>query len=102
MLHGMITFTHRSVRHRLPFLSKLVCICAPPRGDVEKNIAFARQKVQEVFQAGDIPICPQLMFPTSLSQSPLVSVSAYGENSAHSLAPPLPAEPASLGFGLES
>ena len=38
-------------------------ICAPLRGDVEKNIKFARQKAQEVFQAGDIPVCPHLMFP---------------------------------------
>ena len=42
---------------------KLVDICAPLRGDVEKNIEFARQKAQEVFQAGDIPVCPHLMFP---------------------------------------
>ena len=42
---------------------KLVYICAPLRGDVEKNIEFARQKTQEVFQAGDIPVCPHLMFP---------------------------------------
>ena len=42
---------------------KLVYICAPLRGDVEKNIKFARQKAQEVFQAGDIPVCPHLMFP---------------------------------------
>ena len=42
---------------------KLVYICAPLRGDVEKNIAFARLKAQEVFQAGDIPVCPHLMFP---------------------------------------
>ena len=42
---------------------KLVYICAPLRGEVEKNIEFARQKAQEVFQAGDIPVCPHLMFP---------------------------------------
>ena len=42
---------------------KLVYICAPLRGDVEKNIKFASQKAQEVFQAGDIPVCPHLMFP---------------------------------------
>ena len=42
---------------------KLVYICAPLRGDVEKNIEFARQKAQKVFQAGDIPVCPHLMFP---------------------------------------
>ncbi len=44
--------------------SKLVYICAPLRGDdVEKNIEFARQKAQEVFADGDIPICPHLLFP---------------------------------------
>lgn len=42
---------------------KLVYICAPLRGEVEKNIEFARQKAQEVFRAGDIPVCPHLMFP---------------------------------------
>ena len=42
---------------------KLVYICAPLRGNVEKNIEFARQKAQEVFQARDIPVCPHLMFP---------------------------------------
>ena len=42
---------------------KLVYICAPLRGDVERNIEFARQKAQEVFQAGNIPLCPHLMFP---------------------------------------
>lgn len=42
---------------------KLVYICAPLRGDVEKNVEFARQKAQEVFRDGDIPICPHLMFP---------------------------------------
>lgn len=42
---------------------KLVYICAPLRGDVEKNVAYARQKAREVFAAGDIPVCPHLMFP---------------------------------------
>ena len=42
---------------------KLVYICVPLRGDVKKNIEFARQKAQEVFRAGDIPVCPHLMFP---------------------------------------
>ena len=78
---------------------KLVYICAPLRGDVDKNIEFARQKAQEVFQTGDIPVCPHLMFPPSSAQSPLASVSACGENYDRALAPPLPAEPASLGFG---
>lgn len=43
--------------------SKLVYICAPLRGDVKENIEFARQKAQEVFADGDIPICPHLLFP---------------------------------------
>ena len=42
---------------------KLVYICAPLRGDVEKNVEFARQKAQEVFLSGDVPVCPHLMFP---------------------------------------
>lgn len=42
---------------------KLVYICAPLRGDVEKNIEFARQRAREVFQAGEIPVCSHLMFP---------------------------------------
>ena len=42
---------------------KLVYICAPLRGDVEKNIEFAKQKAKEVFQSGNIPVCPHLMFP---------------------------------------
>ena len=42
---------------------RLVYICAPLRGEVEKNIAFARDKAREVFAAGDVPICPHLMFP---------------------------------------
>ena len=35
---------------------KLVFICAPLRGDVEKNIEFARQKAQEVFADGDLSL----------------------------------------------
>ena len=42
---------------------KLVYICAPLRGDMGKNVEFARQKAQEVFAEGDIPVCPHLMFP---------------------------------------
>jgi hypothetical protein len=42
---------------------QMVYICAPLRGEVEKNIEFARQKAKEVFQEGDIPVCPHLMFP---------------------------------------
>ena len=42
---------------------KLIYICAPLRGEVEKNIAFAREKAREVFAEGDVPICPHLMFP---------------------------------------
>lgn len=55
-------FRDRS-RERTQDGPKLVYICAPLRGDVEKNIEFARQKAQEVFQAGDVPVCPHLMFP---------------------------------------
>lgn len=43
--------------------AKLVYICAPLRGNVEKNIEFARRKAREVFQSGEMPVCPHLMFP---------------------------------------
>ncbi len=42
---------------------QLVYICAPLRGDVQRNIEFARQRAREVFQARAVPICPHLMFP---------------------------------------
>lgn len=42
---------------------KCIYICAPLRGDVEANIAFAREKAREVFEEGSIPVCPHLMFP---------------------------------------
>lgn len=42
---------------------KLVYICTPLRGDAEKNVEFARQEAQEVFQEGCIPVCPNLIFP---------------------------------------
>lgn len=42
---------------------KLVYICAPLRGEVEKNIAFARDRAREVFAEGDVPVCPHLLFP---------------------------------------
>ncbi len=44
---------------------KLVYICAPLRGDVANNIEFARQKAQEVFQSGDIPVCPHITLPSN-------------------------------------
>lgn len=54
-------------RERTPELErsgpKLVYICAPLRGDVTNNVEFARQKAQEVFVEGNIPICPHLLFP---------------------------------------
>ena len=56
-------FRDRQVE-RVPGGPRLVYICALLRGDVEQNIAFARNKAQEVFASGDIPICPHLMFPS--------------------------------------
>lgn len=56
-LEGYCKKVEPSPRH------KLVYICAPLRGDVERNIEFARQRAREVFQTGEIPICPHLMFP---------------------------------------
>ncbi len=42
---------------------KRVYVCAPLRGDVERNAEAARLFAKEVFDTGDIPICPHLMFP---------------------------------------
>lgn len=42
---------------------RLVYICAPLRGNVKRNIEFARRRAREVFQTGEVPICPHLMFP---------------------------------------
>lgn len=42
---------------------KLIYISAPLRGDIDKNIAFAKEKAREVFLEGNIPVCPHLMFP---------------------------------------
>ena len=44
---------------------RLVYICAPLRGDAIHNIEFARQKAQEVFQSGDIPVCPHITLPSN-------------------------------------
>lgn len=56
-------------RDRMPERShdgpKLVYICAPLRGDAIHNIEFARQKAQEVFQDGDIPVCPHITLPSN-------------------------------------
>ena len=40
-------------------------ICVPLRGDVIGNIEFARQKAQEVFQSGSIPVCPHITLPSN-------------------------------------
>jgi hypothetical protein len=42
---------------------KCIYICAPLRNDVERNVEAARLFAKEVFEAGDIPVCPHLMFP---------------------------------------
>ena len=51
---------------------KLVYISAPLRGDVENNISFARAKSREVFEEGNIPICPHLMFPPIINMDDLI------------------------------
>lgn len=44
---------------------RLVYICAPLQEDAENNIEFARQKAREVFQSGDIPVCPHIILPSN-------------------------------------
>jgi hypothetical protein len=42
---------------------KRIYICAPLRNDVERNVEAARLFAKAVFDTGDIPICPHLIFP---------------------------------------
>lgn len=69
LLRQQIRYHLEPFRERTPERSqdgpKLVYICAPLRGDVIGNIEFARQKAQEVFQSGDIPVCPHIILPTN-------------------------------------
>jgi len=60
---GRYLHTFRSLENNRTQSMKMIYICAPLRGDIEKNIEFARQKAQEVFRQGNIPVCPHLMFP---------------------------------------
>ena len=46
---------------------KFVYICAPLRGDVAENTRSAAEQAKEVFDAGDIPICPHQLFPSYTS-----------------------------------
>ena len=55
------TFRERT-SERILSVPKLVYLCVPFRGGAEGDLEFARQKAQEVFQAGGIPVCPCLMF----------------------------------------
>lgn len=43
---------------------KLVYVCAPLRGEVERNVEAARLFAKEIFARGDIPLCPHLLFPS--------------------------------------
>lgn len=41
---------------------KLIYVCSPLRGDVEKNIKDAREYCKSVIAAGDIPIAPHVSY----------------------------------------
>lgn len=60
---------------------KLVYICAPLRGEAEQNIALAKETAREVFQGGDIPICPNLLFTLVAAPSDPVQEQAAQEMS---------------------
>lgn len=58
---------------------KLIYVSAPLRGDVEKNVAFAKEKAREVFLEGNIPVCPHLMFlPIADPRNPAEDKAAMG------------------------
>ena len=55
-------FRERVPEHDTRSGPKLVYICTPLRGEAEQNITLAKETARVVFQGGDIPICPNLLF----------------------------------------
>ena len=53
-------------RERKRETAKVVYLCAPLRGDVKANNEFVRQQANEELEAGNIPVCPHFLLPTSV------------------------------------
>jgi len=48
---------------------KLIFVCSPFAGDVEKNIANARKYCRFVMKQGNVPFAPHLLFPQFLDDA---------------------------------
>ncbi|MBR7927046.1 DUF4406 domain-containing protein [Aerococcaceae bacterium zg-ZUI334] len=55
--------TKRIMAEKQQAFKPLVYICAPYRGDVEKNIQSAIRYADFAYQQGNLPITPHLLFP---------------------------------------
>jgi hypothetical protein len=47
-------------------VGRIVFVCSPYRGDVERNAAYARRAVRSCLLRGEVPIAPHLMYPGAL------------------------------------
>lgn len=50
-------------------MKKLIFVCSPYSGDIEKNVEFAKQCCLSVIYDGDIPFAPHLFFTQFLDDS---------------------------------
>ncbi len=50
-------------------MGRIVFVCSPYRGDIERNVAYARRAARSCLLRGDIPIVPHLMYPGALDDS---------------------------------
>ncbi len=50
-------------------MKKIVYVCSPLRGDMQKNLQAAAGYCQEVRQAGFVPYCPHLFYSTFLDDT---------------------------------
>lgn len=50
-------------------MPRVVFLCSPYRGDVERNVAYARRAVRSCLSRGEVPIAPHLMYPGALDDS---------------------------------
>ena len=47
---------------------KLIYVCSPYSGDINKNVEYARKACRHVVNSGNIPIAPHLLLPQFMSE----------------------------------
>lgn len=47
---------------------KIIYVCSPYSGDIEKNVEFARKASRFVVDKGHVPIAPHLLLPQFMSE----------------------------------